>query len=74
MTKGVVRNFAELTGKHLCQGLFFDKVTCLESCNLIKKRLWQMCFSVNFAKFVRMSFVTEHLWTTGSEPNSMKNL
>ena len=24
--KGVLRNFAKLTGKHLCQGLFFNKV------------------------------------------------
>ena len=24
--KGVLRNFAKLTGKHLCQSLFFNKV------------------------------------------------
>ena len=24
--KGVLRNFAKFTGKHLCQSLFFDKV------------------------------------------------
>ena len=24
--KGVLRHFAKFTGKHLCQGLFFDKV------------------------------------------------
>ena len=27
--KGVFRNFAKFTGKHLCQGLFFDKVASL---------------------------------------------
>ena len=27
--KGVLRNFAKLTGKHLCQGLFFNKVAGL---------------------------------------------
>ena len=27
--KGVLRNFAKFTGKHLCQGLFFDKVAGL---------------------------------------------
>ena len=27
--KGVLRNFAEFTEKHLCQGLFFDKVAGL---------------------------------------------
>ena len=30
--KGVLRNFEKFTGKHLCQGLFFNKV-------LLKKRL-----------------------------------
>ena len=48
--KGVLRNFRKLTGKHLCQGLFF------------KKRLWQKCFSVNFVKFLRTLFLTEDLW------------
>ena len=32
--KGVLRNFAKFTGKHLYQSLFFDKVT--EACNFIK--------------------------------------
>ena len=45
--KGVLRNFGKLTGKHLCQGLFFNK----------KKRLWHRCFPVNFAKFLRTSFL-----------------
>ena len=27
--KDVVRNFARFTGKHLCQGLFFNKVAHL---------------------------------------------
>ena len=27
--KGVLRNFAEFTGKHLCQSLFFNKVAGL---------------------------------------------
>ena len=29
--KGVLRNFAKYTGKHLCQSLFFDKVVGLQS-------------------------------------------
>ena len=30
---------------------------------LIKNRLWHMCFPMNFAKFLRISFLTEHfLW------------
>ena len=27
--KGVLRNFAKFTGKHLCQGLFLNKVASL---------------------------------------------
>ena len=29
---------------------------------LLKKRLWQRCFPVNFAKFLRTPFLKEHLW------------
>ena len=29
---------------------------------LLKKRLWHRCFPVNFAKFLRTPFFTEHLW------------
>ena len=28
----------------------------------LKKRLWHRCFPVNFAKFLRTHFLTEHLW------------
>ena len=37
-----------------------------ESYNFIKKRLWQRCFSVNFAKFLRTPFFAEHVWLTAS--------
>ena len=55
--KGVLRNFAKLTGKHLCQSLFFNKVGGLRPETLLKKRLWHRCFPVNFAKFLRTSFL-----------------
>ena len=29
---------------------------------LLKKRLWHTCFPVNFVKFPRILFLTEHLW------------
>ena len=29
---------------------------------LLKKRLWHRCFPVNFTKFLRTTFFTEHLW------------
>ena len=35
--KGVLKNFSKITGKHLCQGLFFNKVAGLKACNFIKK-------------------------------------
>ena len=45
--KSVLRNLAKSTGKHLCQGLFFNKVGSV---------VW--CFPINFAKFLR----TPILW------------
>ena len=57
--KGVLRNFAKFTGKHLCQSLFFNKVAGLRPATLLKKRLWHRCFPVNFAKFLC-------LWTVAS--------
>ena len=35
--KGVLRNFAKFTGKHLCQSLFFNKVTGLRPATLLKR-------------------------------------
>ena len=34
--------------------------------NFVKNRLWHKCFHVNFVKFLRTRFFTEHLWTTTS--------
>ena len=51
--KGVLRNFAKFTGKHMCQSL--------KPANLLKKRLWHRCFPVNFANFLRTPYLIEHL-------------
>ena len=59
---GVLKNLAKFIGKHLCQGLLFNKVTGLRPATLLKKRLWHRCFLVNFAKFLRKPFYIEHLW------------
>ena len=59
--KGVLRNFTKFTGKHLCQSLFFNNVAGLRPATLLKKRPWHRCFPVNFAKFLRTPFLTEHL-------------
>ena len=42
--KGVLRHFAKLTGKHLCQSLFFNKVASWGLQFYWKKRLWHECF------------------------------
>ena len=45
MKNAVLKNFAILTGKHLCWSFFITK--------FIKNRLQHMCFPVNIAKFLR---------------------
>ena len=59
--KCVLRDFAKFKGKRLCQILLFNKVVGLRSANLLKKSLWHRCFPVNFAKFLRTTFFTEHI-------------
>ena len=54
--KGVLRNSAKFTVKHLCQVLFYNKVAGPEPATLLKKRLWHRCFPMNFAKFLRTPF------------------
>ena len=57
--KGVLRNFAKFTGKHLCH-LFFNKIA-------LKKRLWHThVFSCEFCKLSKNTFFVEHLWATAS--------
>ena len=74
MKKGVLRSFLKLTRKHLCQGVFFNKVADLSPATLLKNRLWHRCFLVNFAKFLRTPFFTEHLWTTASDNSNQIRL
>ena len=52
--KGVLRNFAKSTGKHLCQKLFFNKIA-----TLLKKSLWHRCFPVNFEQFLKKPFLQD---------------
>ena len=60
--KNVLRRFVKFTGKHLSQRLFFNKAAGLRPATLLKKRLWQRCFPVNFKKSLRTPFCTKHLW------------
>ena len=51
----------KITGKYMCQSLFFDKVADLRLTTLLRKSLWNRCFPVNFSKFLRTPFLTECL-------------
>ena len=59
--KGVLRNFTKLTGKHLCQSFFFNKVAGPRPATFLKQILWHRCFPVSFVKFIRTPFLIEHL-------------
>ena len=53
--KGVLRNFAKFTGKHLCWSLFFNKVPRLRPATLLKKALAQV-FSCEFLEISKNTF------------------
>ena len=55
--KDVLKKFAKFTGKHLNWILFLNKVAGLRPTTLLKKRLQHRCFSVNFAKLSRTTFL-----------------
>ena len=48
MKKGVLRNFAKVTGKRLYQGIFFNKVAGLGSSTLFKKETLAIVFPCEF--------------------------
>ena len=52
LRKCVLRNFAEFTGKHLCQISFLIKLQT-SACNFTKKETLAQVFPVNFAKSLR---------------------
>ena len=55
--ESVMRNFAEFTRKHLCRNPFPDKAKLCRSSTLLKTSLQRRCFLVNFAKFLKTSFL-----------------
>ena len=59
--KGVLKNFAKLTGRHLCWSLFLTNVAGFWPVTLLKKKLQHRCLPVNFANFLRTPFFKEHL-------------
>ena len=54
LKKGVLENFAKFIGKHLCQGLFFNKV---EAFNFIKKETLTQVFSCEFCEVFNNTFL-----------------
>ena len=59
--KGVPRNFAKLTGKHLCQSLLSVKLQA-QACNFIKKETLAQVFSCEFCESFQNTFFMKHLW------------
>ena len=66
LNKGVLKNFAKFTAKHLCQSLSFNKVLGLRSATLLKKETLAQVFSCEFCKIFKNTFFTEHHRTTAS--------
>ena len=50
MKKGVLKNFAKIVGKHLCQSLFFKKVAGLRPATLLKNETVAQVFSCEFCE------------------------
>ena len=69
-TRGALWTLSNIRdGKHPCQSLFFNKVGGLRPATLLKKTLWQKCFSTNFAKSFKNTFLRKHLLETTCEHN-----
>ena len=64
--KGILKNFVNLTGKHLYWSLFLIKLQALSLQVFFKKRLQHKCLPVKFAKFLRALIFEEHLQTNAS--------
>ena len=71
--KGVVKNFAKLTGKHLCQSRFFNKVAGLNPATLLKRETLEQVFSCEFYEISQNTFSDRAPPVTASEsPNVNK--
>ena len=69
--KGVLRNFAKFTGKHLCQSLVFNKVAGT-ACNFTKKEILAQVFSSEFCEISKNTLFNEHLQTTASVQSNLR--
>ena len=60
--EGVLRNFAKLPGKHLCQRLIFNKVAAqVKAFNFIKKESLAQVFSCEFCEISKIILFIGHL-------------
>ena len=60
----IICSFDRIGNAYTVKILNFIRSSCPEMfrpATLLKKRLWHMCFPVNFAKFLRTLFLIEHL-------------
>ena len=62
--KGVLKNVAKFTGKHLGQNLLLIKGMKVSACNFIKNETLAQAFSCKFCEIFKNTFFTEHLWVT----------
>ena len=62
--KGVLKDFAKFTRKHLCWSFFWTKLQA-EAFNCIKNRLHHRCFAANFVKFLKAP-IHSKVWTATS--------
>ena len=55
--KGVLRHFAQFTGKHLCQSFFFNKLAALGPATLLKKETVAQVFPCEFYEISKTTFL-----------------
>ena len=57
----VLLEISQNSHENICARVFFNKIPGLSPAALLKKRLYHRFFPVNFAKFLRTPYFTEHL-------------
>ena len=62
MKKDALRNFTKFTGKHLCQGLYFNFCRP-KACNFNKKETLAQVFPCEFCEVSKDTFFTIDFWT-----------
>ena len=56
-TEKLFKNFVKFKLKIPCRSLLFNKILCLKSATLLKKRLRNKFFPVSFEKFLKTLFI-----------------